>query len=252
MKKMLMVVMACYAFTARSQADQSKNFIYLYSDSVIYANDVSLRPDYPGSWRLRADRRNLPIVQVKFVNNEDGFFANTRKLKFTGLTGFAERTIEGKINLYREINYDPESYNWRYGHPEETNPSVDIRNYYNKGFGDLKRINYNNLQADMADHIQSMDLLKSYRKTLVTRNIFYGAAGASFVAGFVSLLTSKSGFKSSNDGFMNHPSTIAVRHPNFLPMTLLFGAGIGFGLGGTLLHFSSSRKLKDAIEIYNK
>ena len=251
MKKMLMVVMACYAFTARSQVDQSKNFVYLYSDSVIYARDVSFRPDFFDSWQVRAERRKIPTIQVKFVNNEDGFFANTRKLSFIGTTSFAERIIEGKINLYKEIISDPDRYDWRHRSDERIDPTVDIRNYYNKGLGDLKKVSYVNLATDMADDAQSMGLLKTYRKSITTRNMLYSAGAVSLVASLVALMTSS---KSQMDAIGNSPmhGQTSYRRPNFLPVAVLFGAGVGFGIGGFALHISSSRNLERAIETYNR
>jgi hypothetical protein len=250
MKKMLMVVMACYAFTARSQVDQSKNFIYLNSDSVIYAGTVSLRPDLLDSWTLRVDRRKIPTEHVKFVSNQDGFFARTSQPGFVSAPVFAERIIEGKINVFREISYDQVDYDWRYRHMPVANTQVNARNYYNRGFGDLKKLNYKNLNKDMADDTQSMDLLKNYRKSITRRNVLYTAAGASVVAGFVSLLASAGNERSRAD-FMSGKSP-SIKRPAFLPMVLSFGAGIGFGIGGFALHKSSARTLENAIDMYNR
>ncbi|MET4080950.1 hypothetical protein ABIB40_000895 [Pedobacter sp. UYP30] len=36
MKKLLILVMACYDLNARSQMNESKDFLYLYSDSTVY------------------------------------------------------------------------------------------------------------------------------------------------------------------------------------------------------------------------
>lgn len=102
-----MIVMACYALNARSQTDESRNFIYLNSDSVIHADRIRLRPDFGGSLVLRADSRRVPLEQVKFFNNEDGFFANTRKTDLFAGNSFSERIVKGKINLYQEVAYDP-------------------------------------------------------------------------------------------------------------------------------------------------
>jgi len=106
MKKLLILVMACYGLSARSQENGSRNFLYLNSDSIVYAQKIRLRPDFSGSWSIRADSRKVLTSQIKFFNNEDGFFANTRELNFLGQSSFAERIVEGKINLYQEVVYD--------------------------------------------------------------------------------------------------------------------------------------------------
>ena len=114
MKKLLLMVMACYALTARSQVNESENFIRLYSDSTIHAQKIRLRPDFLGSWTLRADSKKVPLESVKFFNNEDGFYANIRKLNFFGEVAFAERIVDGKINLYQQVIYEPIPFDMDY------------------------------------------------------------------------------------------------------------------------------------------
>lgn len=74
MNKLMVIGMVCYGLSAGAQVRQNENFIYLYSDSVIYANRITLRPDHFNSLQLRADSRRIPLQQVKFFNNADGFF----------------------------------------------------------------------------------------------------------------------------------------------------------------------------------
>jgi hypothetical protein len=256
MKKLLIGVMACYALTARAQVQESKNFIYFFSDSVQYAKNIKLRPDFLGYLQLRADSRKVPTGQVKFFSNEDGFFANTRKLDFVAGASFSERIIEGKINVYQQERYDPEIYDGRYRrnrYMERERPTVDVRMFYNKGYGDLKKANYRNLSRDMADHQESMDLLKSYRKSMNSSKVMYVAAGASFVAGVVSFIASAGGKTSMPDrkGFgANFGSSI--KETNFTPGFILLGAGLGFGLGGVAIQRSGTRHLENAIERYNR
>ncbi|RZM29003.1 MAG: hypothetical protein EOO88_06700, partial [Pedobacter sp.] len=189
MKKLLIIVMACYGLNARAQVDGSKNFVYLFSDSLIYANKIRLHPDFYGEWQLRADSRRIANDRIKFFNNEDGFFANTRRMNALRSSSFSERIIEGRINLYQQTDFIPESYRrgQRYGRRVSAQ-DVDQRMFYNKGFGDLKKVTYLNLQQDMSDHPESMDQLNSYRKSINTSKILYTAAGVSIVAGLVSFI----------------------------------------------------------------
>jgi hypothetical protein len=249
MKKLLMLVMACYGLNARSQVNESKNFLYLFSDSTVYAQKIRLRPDLMGAMTLRVDSRRVPIDQVKFFNNEDGFFANTRKLDLFNRTAFAERIMEGKINLFQQVTYgfsdrelDYDRFRNRRAHV------VNTRMLYNKGLFDLRKVNYNNLSEDMADRKESLDLLAGYRKSMRVGTVMYAAAGAAIVASAVTLL-SGNGFKQTGTTFGQLPRYEAKNHTGSF---LLLGLGAGLGLGGYLMQASGSRNIERAIEVYNK
>ena len=246
MKKMFIIAMACYGLNARAQTGDSKNFVYLYSDSVIYARNITLRSDPFGSWQLRADSRRVPSSQVKFFSNRDGFFANTRKLTIAGVNEFSERIAEGKINLYQRTSYDPLFYGHHHEHGHSRQPDLDVRMYYNKGFGDLKKVSYNNLKSDMADHPQSMDLLASYKKNRNTTKLMYTAAGLSIVAGAISYLTSASRMMKTN------PSTGSSYDPSFTLSFISLGLAVGFSAGGYVVSASGSRHLENAVDAYNR
>lgn len=263
MKKLLLIVMACYGLNTSAQVRQSKNFLYLYSDSVIYADRIRLRPDFGNSFQLRADSRRVPVAQVKFFNNEDGFFANTRKVDFGGFTAFSERIIEGRINLFQRVSYDTylydREYNKGYRFRNRRDEGVDIRMYYNKGYEDLKKVNYHNLKMDMADNAQSMQMLEGYRKSTRNGTILYAAAGASLVAGLVSFLVNgSSGQKSFNNngfgsnGFNGKNSAFEHKGANFTASFVLLGLGAGFAIGGYTVGASGNRHLENAVDAYNK
>lgn len=248
---MLIVVMACYGLNARAQVDESKNFLYLYSDSVVYGKRVSIRPGFDGFWQVRADSRRVPSGQVKFFNNENGFFANTRKASFLGEPTFSERVITGKINLFQQTLYDEEFYNRRYRHRHMAQQPVDARMYYNKGYGDLKQVSYRNLSEDMADRPESLDMLAAYRKSLNTRNMLYVGGGAALLAGLVTFVMD--GTKSSKfvgSGFnktLVEPKTIGIG-----TSFALLGIGGGLSVAGFLVQRSGSRHLENAIDAYNR
>lgn len=241
MKKLLIVAMACYGLSTRAQTHESKNFLYLYSDSVIYARDIRLRPDFSGYLRLRADSKGIPIERVKFFSNEDGFFANTRKLNLIGISEFSERIVDGRINVFQERTYDPVShssytYDRRFRH--RTEPAINVSMYYNKGYEDLKKLNYRNLRHDMSDSPESMDLLHSYKKSMVTTNLLYVAAATSLLSGFLNFALAGDKKQMSNS--------------NFALSGALMGLGLGFATGGYLKHLSGNRKLENAVDAYNK
>lgn len=254
MKKLFLSVMACYALTASAQVQPGQNFLYLYSDSIIYAKKILLRPDFSGYWQLRVDSRRVPADQVKFFSNEDGFFANTRRLTFMRDTEFSERIIEGKINVYQERIYDPFFYERGYGYGNRygyARTNVNLSMYYNKGFDDLKKVNYRNLKNDLADHPVSLGYLNSYRKKSNLSKIMYGAAGASLIGGLISFVAKGSSKKDlqMGHGFGSMPS---IKEQNYTASFVLMGLGFGAAVGGYAIQQSGSRNLEQAIDAYNR
>mgnify|MGYP006169943827 CR=1 FL=1 len=241
MKKLLIFVMACYGLNARSQENESKNFLKLYSDSTIYAQKIRLRPDFGGSWVLRVDSRRIPVQQVKYFNNEDGFFANTKKLQFYGKTTFAERIISGKVNLFQEVVYNPVAFEPDYYRFKDRGyQSMGSKMYYTKGISDLNKINYSNLSLDMLDNPRSIDLLKSYRRSKRTGAMMYVAAGAAFIVGTVKFFTDN---KVSDPDFSVDGDNMSFA---------LWGLGGGLAAGGYFIEKSGYRNVERAIDNYNQ
>lgn len=249
MKKLLFIGMACYGLSAGAQVRPSESFIYLFNDSVIHANRVTLRPDPLNSLQLRADSRRIPLHQVKFINNEDGFFANTRQQTFVGDTQFAERIIEGKINLFQEISYTPYQYDYGYRSSYRKHDAVNIHMYYNKGYDNLKKVSYNGLKEAMANNPQSMEFLKLYKKSLTTRNTLYAGAGLSLLASILAItLNTKRTKQSDTFTYAFGPS----KEPNYVAGLALLGVGTGLAVGGYAIHLSGTRHLENAIDTYNR
>lgn len=241
-----MILMACYALNARSQTDESRNFIYLNSDSVIHADRIRLRPDFGGSLVLRADSRRVPLEQVKFFNNEDGFFANTRKTNLFAGNSFSERIVKGKINLYQEVTYDPVPYELDYHRFRDRAPSaISTRMFYNKDFSDVKKVSYASLKMDMADNPKSLDFLESYRKGKQVGTIMYVAAGAAILAGLVN-------FANTGSKEMNRASFESTGSNGYVGSLLLMGLGGGLALGGYFKQASANREIEKAIDAYNR
>jgi hypothetical protein len=248
MKKLLIVVMACYGLNARSQVNESNSFIRLYSDSTIYAEKIRLRPDVLGSLVLRADSRRIPVSQVKFFSNEDGFYANTKRLNVLNQVAFAERIIDGKINLYQQVSYEPVPVEMDYYRFRDRRvQTVGTRTFFNKGFSDLSKVNYANLSLAMADNAQSLDLLKSYRKSMRTGTIMYVSAGAAIIGSVVTLF-SGNGFKDNDRKFGQMPE---FKGGNKVGSFLLLGLGAGLGVGGFFVQTAGARNIERAVEVYN-
>ncbi len=241
MKKLLIIAMACYGLSARAQMRESRNFLYLYSDSIIYAKDIKLRPDFSGNLRILVDSRSVPIGQVKFFNSRDGFFANTRKMGIMRTGEFAERIIEGRINVFQErpLSYPPFAYD-PYHVPETyyaPKQSINTNMYYNIGYADLKKLNYANLKRDMANNPQSMDMLAAYKRSMNVSTSLY-VAGAASIAGAFAVYMGE-----GKNAYSTASFTIGIG---------LGALGLGLITGGYLKTHSAKQKLENAIDIYNK
>src|SRR5690606_38001739 len=242
-------VLTCLCLNSKAQIDESRNFVYLYSDSVIYAKNIRLRHNFFNSLQLRADSKPIPLQKIKFFNNDEGFFANSKGLDAFGKIRLSERIIAGKINLYQERPYSTFDSYRRREHNE-----VDVRMFYNKAYGNLKKVNYANLAVDMADNTESMDFLRSYRKNMNTSKALYIGAGASVVAALVTFFVErKEEFNHQSDlPFPDRMDNIKGKKGNLGFSVGLFGIGAGLAIGGYSTHVSGLRKLESAIDTYNQ
>lgn len=228
------------AFTY-AQVDESKNFLYLFPDSVVYARNIYLDRDFRGLLYFRADGRRINPHQVKFFNSEEGYFANTSDLGLAGETSFSERIRKGKINIYEEPFIDWETRHSYYGRYREPTV-VYTKNYYNLDLGPLKKATYTNLKSDMANDPQSLNLLKRYGSVKKAEKRFYVAAGTSILAGMAAFYIT--GTQKQSPGNFSTP--------NFGPSFLLLGAGAAFGITGFTKTLKAPRYLKAAIDQYNR
>lgn len=242
-------VLTCLCLNSKAQIDESRNFVYLYSDSVIYAKNIRLRHNFFNSLQLRADSKPIPLQKIKFFNNDEGFFANIKGLDAFGQIRLSERIIAGKINLYQERPYTTFLNRRHQDHNE-----VDVRMFYNKAYGNLKRVNYANLAVDMADNAESMDLLRNYRKNMNTSKALYIGAGASVVAALVTFLVgTKEEFNHQMEGpFPDRMEKIKRKNGSLGFSIGLLGIGTGLAIGGYSTNVSGLRKLESAVDTYNQ
>ncbi|MGX5691313.1 hypothetical protein [Arcticibacter tournemirensis] len=245
--KTLAAMYLMYISAAFGQLDESKNFLYLYSDSVIYANRINLRRDFSGSLYFTVDSKIFHPEQVKFFNNYRGFFANVKDATFNGETAFSERIRKGKLNLFEE-----KTFTWEYdddgdvyGRRYRERPQVSaVRNYYNIDYGKLKKATYANLSKDLAGNPESIQLLNKYESVKKAKIGLYVGAGASLLAG---LITFVSGGSKSTD--LQHGFNSGSKE--FTGGVILLGLGTGLATGGYLLSVSEPKYLKAAIDSYN-
>src|SRR5690606_40373893 len=98
-------ILTCVYLNVKAQVDESRNFVYFTSDSVLYAEKIRLRADFFNSMKLRVNSQQIPLQEVKFVNTDAGFFATTRRSDIFRKARFAERVIAGRLNLYEQSSY---------------------------------------------------------------------------------------------------------------------------------------------------
>lgn len=242
MKKYFFIAMAMLCHAAMAQ-DANPPTIYFIEGKTLSASKIRLRLDAFNDYYLLADGNRIPASDVRFFQNDRGFFANTQALQLFRQSQFAERIEQGNINLYREVpkNYDTYGYRNHYREHGETPYGLDL--YYNKGLEKVKQLTYNNLLADLKDNQQSLDFLAAYRKKRRNANVFIGLAGAALVASTVT--------------FFNQGKTEPLRFGssnNFKIPYLsygLMGAGAALGVAGMVNYFKSRSELTNAIDAYN-
>lgn len=251
MKKLFLIGMTCWGLSASAQLRQTGDFIYLKSDSIVHAEWVQLRPSFTGDLQLRADSRRFPLSWVKFFNNEDGFFAVIHDGFLTREPDFAERIIEGKINVYEKVSYTPYHPDFGYHRRFGRSHGVDVSRYYNKGYQDVQRLRYASLSKDLADNPESMQFLTMYRKNVTTSKVLYGTAVASLITSLILFVADQKKLYNSSPNPWNsnlRPST----NGNITGGLVLMGAGIGLAGAGYLVGQSANGHLENAVDAYNR
>jgi hypothetical protein len=182
MKKIVLpIVIALFPGFLSGQIDEKpKKFLCLFPDSMIYASDIKYHRQSLGKDYFIVDSLRIYSGSVKFYNNETGFYAQNEN------GDFIRMIKEGRVNLfeYKFTTYQPAPgyYNPYTGiYFPSLNPPIQetfTKYYYNKGFGDLKKVNYQNLKIDLSDNPESMFHIikyKSLRKAQISTFIIGSA-----------------------------------------------------------------------------
>lgn len=253
MKKFFALALLCLSVSRlHAQANYPKTFLYLYSDSIISAEQIIYESGLDGTSHFIVDSRRVHPEQVKFFQNEMGFFANTRRLDYTGQTSFSERIREGKINLYEGNFRGEHPYSYYYSrHPEYASDTPARLNYYNIGFGGLKKATYENLRRDLVSNEESMFHLQQYQKSHSLSKKLLIAGGAAILGGLVSFVAMGSRDTRKASGFPEPGWIDRTPRPNLgLSLGLILG-GAGLSGVGALKLLKKSNYLKEAVDTYN-
>lgn len=254
LKRLLAILLTFYVLNVEAQVENGRSYIIFDSDSIQYAENIRLRRNFVNSLQLRVDSKPISLQGIKFFKNDEGFFAVTKKRNILDQVIVSERVIEGRINVFRERSYATFKDSSPYVHYNLDVDQVSVRMHYNKDYGDLKKVNYTNLRVDMADDMESLNLLKGYRKNVNISKGLYSAAGVSLAAAIISFIVKDKGTRSSfNNGIGGNSHVQPVdRRTNYVPSFVLFGVGAGLGIGGYVIDRAGLQKLETAIDTYNK
>ncbi|MCB9014141.1 MAG: hypothetical protein H6539_08890 [Bacteroidales bacterium] len=219
------------------------NFIYTYSGNIFTGNYMDLT-DEKGYTFIILDSLKVNTSQIKFLKYYNNFWANTRKLENTERSLFALRTYAGNLNLYTRLEVS-ESGNFNNVYISndqlwaDMTKNVDAREfkYYNKGYGDLKSLKYNNLVDDLSDNAECISLLNESRAYSNKSKKYYALGAAAIIYAFINGVSThnENSFQSKSFGFSV-----------YIPI----GIGIGsFWLGSRISKRASDLLLK-SVEIY--
>jgi hypothetical protein len=229
------------------------NFLFLYSGQLINGYSIELKSPFFKERHFLVDGLSYDDNLVKFYQNDEGYFANTMRLRGSAYPTFSRRVKKGRMNLYEYTSYNTSAMSYGYaGTPgfggHGTYGSVggfglgvampQTKYYYNKGFDDLKRISFENLSKDMVDNPMAMSALNDWEKTRKTGSVLMLSGILLTGVSFFALLAKTSDQKDPD-------------------VTLeLMGLSVGFAATWVKYlawdHGQNPRKLKKAIDIYNR
>ncbi len=223
-----------WELTPNSESLINTNYVYLYTqnivkaESILYENKV-FKKDY-----FLVDGERYELGQIKFYQNEDGFFG---KVNDGYQSGYAEKTQGGEINLF-ELSVQTSSAPMMDANGMMTGGygGTKIIDYYNKGFGNLKRATYYNLKMDLSDKPEAQLYLDKYNKSRMVQNGLYVTCGALLVGSLVTFFNQAE----ANPKDFNPSSTFLVA-----------GLGAASGLAAYIIGMEKKEKLKEAVNAYN-
>ncbi|MEN8156438.1 MAG: hypothetical protein ABFS10_05780 [Bacteroidota bacterium] len=224
------------------QVDETRNFIYLYSDSVVYGEIIEFKTPFLGASHILVDSRKYSTELIKFYRNETGFYANTKEVYISLTPYFTQRIRSGRLNLFESdiVKYTSGHFSSSTGHYTPGSSTRKIKNYYNKGYSNLKKANYKNLSLDLTDNPKSMLYLKKYKSATTGQTVLYLVGGAIAAGGLATLIIK------TNDADFGSESG-----PNITSNFVVTGIGAGMVGVGYYISLNKPKHLRNAITVYN-
>lgn len=230
----------------KDSINDSKNYIYKFSGEVLYCDKIEFKkPQFSGDY-MEIDGIKHNKSEVKFYNSNNGFFANRKYLTSSHYVSFCKRIEKGNVNIYSKESFFYKSV-------LSTNSGVKVYfgnefadlgtktdYYYNKGFGNLQKINFRNLNNDLSANPKSLLQLQKYTSIKKRQNIFYIVGTALITAGFLKM---KNVFEpNSNPNESSRDSVAALAISGILVNSITYGLG----------RKDKKDCLKNAIDAYNE
>lgn len=245
MKHLFLFILFCVPFVSAAQSTWELtpnsesligvNYVYLNTRSIVKAEYVIYESKIFKKDYFLVDGERYELGQVKFYQNEDGFFG---QVSDGFQSGFAERRQIGEINLF-ELRVQTHSAPMMTANGTMTGGygGTKIIDYYNKGFGELRRATYDNLKTDLSDKPEAQLYLNKYNKTRMIQNGFYVGCGAFLVGSLVAFYNEAE----SNPQNFDTSSTFVFA-----------GLGIASGFTAFIIGLEKKNKLKEAVAAYNQ
>lgn len=236
----LVIIYVITNLSAAAQSDSSKNFVQTFADSTIYGNAVIYKKPIIGRGYLTVDSMKVPLRTVRFFKTETNFFASTRYLEIFPSVSFAKRIVQGKINLFQKANIDVLN---PYG-----TVSYSVKTYYNTGFNNIQRANYNSLKPLLKGNDESLAQLEKFKSQ---QNLQYGLfAGGAVIGGAGLVIMLAEALSSSLSSAFGAPQKVSKSaiHSGLA----LVATGTACTIASYRISITKHKYLKRAVAAYNK
>lgn len=239
MKKLLTLLFLCQAFILIAQSD-SKLQVGLKDGTILYPEVLKYKTPTFGETHLLLDKEEkIYPEQIRFYQDHTGYYV------FDWIDPYhlerLRRETQGKINMYsRVVN----TYNPGMGMPGTPGATMGSFSstkleYFQKGSGTLKEVNYDNLRSALADNAESMQRLDKVRSLKKLNTFAYVGGGALLVGGLIHMSN-----LNKQEGPPPYDTSI-----KFSPLFFVGAAALAIPL------FTGNvrkEKMREAIEIYNR
>jgi hypothetical protein len=161
-----------------------KNYIHLFSDSIIYGSHLSFESGFMVETHLNMDGQKYKLDDVKFYDDGFGLKGNVMRATY-GKSLFAHIILEGKINLYKtsQKTFHHQPYTVLSAFIDLNRKELK-KSYFNKGISELKKTTFKNLVSEIGDNPNCTNAIQKYQrinKTSKTVNTVVGGLIASAI-----------------------------------------------------------------------
>lgn len=232
-KMILLIVLAMFTLLAHSQTNY---FIYLFNGQKKDIKSIEYKKSFLDYDYFLIDSVKINPNTIKFYNDALGFHAYIGNIYLLDGCPFANRIIQGKINVYEYI--ETNFYSNGVGNSSSSKSIL----FYNRDYQDVKEVSYRNLINDLNDNSESVRILNEYHKESMNQLKCYFLGSAFVIAAIAVLSKQIQAVKSGESKSQQHYSITGS----------LFGGGLACIGIGVVYHFKKGDKLNLAIEAYNK